>query len=111
MAVEGSEVECPAVEGSEVEPETGRALSARGVSTRWLLQYPVVSDNWDEFLEVCRQGNLYRYPRAVTVNRSQLADIICTLFETKSLCHQFGWITELEYARQNGHGFKIPDGS
>jgi hypothetical protein len=61
-------------------PTTQQPMSPRQVNG-WMCPptvdaYPVLSDVWEEFLEVSRQGNRYRYPIAVTLDRDQLTSII-----------------------------------
>lgn len=89
------------------DPETGEKLA---VPSSWFDVYPVVNDQWNEFVEVSRQGDLYRYPAAVTVTRAQLADIMRCLFETQSLSRGCDWIMEMEYARRHHRWLYVGDG-
>lgn len=86
------------------DPETGERLD---VPFHWLDAYPVVNDRWDEFVDVSRQGEIYRYPAAVAVERDKLAEIVRCLFETKSLYRECDWLTEMEYARRHRRWFHV----
>lgn len=79
------------------------------VPSDWFDQYPVVSGDWDTFLEVRRQGELFRYPRAVLVNRDQLEKIVRTLFETHQLDGNTEWIMEMEYAKRFQRWFFVEE--
>jgi|GEM_PF-6764002 len=88
------------------DPETGERLD---VPAHWLDAYPVVSAGWDEYMEVSRQGNRYRYPTAVTLDREQVASVIGHLYAEKSLWPGSSWITEMEYARKFRRWFYVSD--
>lgn len=89
------------------DPETGETLE---VPPHWLDAYPVVSDSWDEWLEVSRQGETYRYPLAVAIDRKQLGEIIRCLFESQALYPHCQWIKEMDYARKYRCWFYVGDG-
>lgn len=75
----------------------------------WFDLYPVVNDHWDEFLEVRRQGNLFRYPQAVLVNRDQLAAIVTRLFESQDLDPSFEWMMQMDYVKRFGRWFFVEE--
>jgi hypothetical protein len=70
------------------------------VPAEWFDLYPVVSDEWNEFLEVRRQGDLFRYPKAVLVDRECLGRILRNLFESQTLDPEVQWIMQMEYAQR-----------
>lgn len=71
--------------------------------------YPVAGTDWENFLTVSRQDELYRYPLAVTVDRDRLTEIVRHLYETRTLWPGCEWFSELEYFRRHGQRFYVPD--
>ncbi len=83
---------------AQLDPLTGEQLD---IPPEWFDAYPLANDCWNRFLTVSRQGNLYRYPKAVAVDRELLCEIVRCLFETQTLYAGCRWMTEMEYAREH----------
>lgn len=79
------------------------------IPSNWFDSYPVVSEDWESFSEVSRQGDRYRYPAAVLVDREQLTRIVRRLLEARSLDPNFQWIMEMRYAQRYQRWFYVEE--